>query len=74
MSAITVRGMLSLILENNLQMDDEINFELSAETCEINERPEEINFVSNYISTIDGKKCKTLNLVFDLDEMIYGEE
>lgn len=73
MSAITVRSMLALILENNLQMDDEINFELSPETCEINERPEEINFVSNYVSIIDGETCKTLNLVFDLDEMVYGE-
>ena len=35
MTAITVRTMLAVILENNLQMDDEIHFQLSPEAYEI---------------------------------------
>ena len=73
MSAVTVRSMLAMILENNLQMDDEIHFSLSEETKDnFNEKWWEIDFVSTEVHSIVGEKSKQLVMMFDLN-MIDGE-
>lgn len=84
MSAVTVRSLLALILENGLKMDDEIHFELSPETFDSYTCPEEtnraeleINFVAT--ETVSYGNCdvspeccsKKLVMVFDLDEVNY---
>jgi len=71
MSATTVRSILAMILENNLQMDDEIHFDLTECTKEINNEDWEINFVATeiiqQINILSGNKGKRyLKMMFDL--------
>lgn len=74
MSAITVRTMLSMILENNLQMDDVIRFGLSEETNEVLGTFYDIDCVRTETYTIKGTPEKTLLLSFDLNDVADGVE
>lgn len=66
---LTVRAMLAVILENELKMDDHIGFKLSSETEEVAGTCYDINHVATDLYTIEGSKTKTLELVFDLDDI-----
>jgi hypothetical protein len=72
-SATTVRTILTVILENNLQMDDVISFNLSQETMEVLGTYYDINHVATDLHTIKGRKEKTLNLIFDLQDITDDE-
>ncbi len=73
MSAITVRTMLAVILENNLKMDDEIGFCLSDETFQHESSFFDIDHVRMESVTIIGRPEKRLNFVFDLNDMTEEE-
>ncbi len=71
MTATTVRTILAMILENNLQMDDVIEFSLSSETEEIDHidlpAAADIDFASITTHKIAGDDTKYLTMIFDLN-------
>jgi hypothetical protein len=67
--ATTVRSILAMILENNMQMDDVIDFTLSPETEEHLGTVRDIQFVSIETYNVEGRPYKTLNMVFDLNDV-----
>ena len=71
--AITVRTLLQIILENELKIDDEIDFGLD-EDCEINGEYYELNFYNTQLHTIQGSPKKTFTFVFALDRPEEEEE
>ncbi len=68
-SAVTVRSMLAMILENNLQMDDMIEFRLSNETLEARWIFYDIDFVRIENQKIIGEEFKRLVMFFDLNDI-----
>ena len=71
--AITVRTLLQIILENELKIDDEIDFGLD-EDSEINGEYYELNFYNTQLHTIQGSPKKTFTFVFALDRPEEEEE
>ena len=67
--AITVRTLLQIILENELKIDDEIDFGLD-EDCEINGEYYELNFYNTQLHTIQCSPKKTFTFVFSLDRQL----
>ena len=66
MSRTTVRTILAVILENNMQMDDEICFGLTLET-------HELELASTEVWRIQDDKLKTLAFMFDLNDVTEEE-
>jgi len=69
MHQLTVKSLLELIFENNLQMEDAISFALSNETHEVGQDCYEISHVETAIIKVKGRHEKTLGFVFDLNEV-----
>ena len=67
--AIPVRTLLQIILENELKLDDEIDFALD-DDCEIDGEYYEINFYNTQLHTIEGIPKKTFTFVFSLDRQL----
>jgi predicted DNA-binding protein (MmcQ/YjbR family) len=76
MSAITVRTMLAMILENNLQMDDEIHFDLSDKTdvWKINNKIYHMQVDLAYTETVTIKDNPIKQFVMLFDLSVSGEE
>ena len=66
---ITVRTLLQIILENELKLDDEIDFALD-DDCEINGEYYELNFYNTQLHTIQGSPKKTFTFVFGLEPQL----
>ena len=73
MSRITVKTMLAVILENNMQMDDEICFGLTPETHEVLGTYYDIELASTEVWRIQDDKLKTLAFMFDLNDVTEEE-
>ena len=63
---LTVRDLLSTIVEHKLSMDDEFEFKLTPETEEMDNEHWEVNLVDYKVTSIRGGICKTYIMMFDL--------
>lgn len=66
MNTLKVGALLKIIQELGLKEDDEVTFALSDETVEFMSRFLGIDYADWHAYTIDGRKEKTLCLLFDL--------
>lgn len=74
MPLFTVKSMLKMIIDNDLQMDSVISFCLSEETNEIGSSHYEVDVAAIELSTIKGHEQKTLTVIFDLNDVSQGDE
>ena len=68
MSTTTVRTMLTAILDNKMQMDDEICIALSEHASQIYGKLYALEHIKTEVWQVEKQKTKTLAFVFGLNE------